>query len=940
MSVLLAVARREFASLFRVPLGWLALAFFTLISSWLFVKGVLVPGAPATMRPIFSTMGWLLLPVAPAISMRLFSEELRSGTIEPLQSSPASDYAVVFGKFLGAMAFLAALMLPTLVHAAVLWSYATPAPDPGPLIAGYLSVALLAGLFLSAGLLVSTATSNQTLAFLGAMVLILAMLVGPELASQALPTDESTLGGKVRNFILALRVGTRLEDFAKGVIDAGHIVAFVAWTGAFLVASAVSLESRRWRSVRSFSRALKFGGVSVALLSAMLVSAVLATLLGDRIGRRFDVTSTGEHRLTARTATLMRDVQVANASIEIIVAADWLAMDRRVREDLRDVLARFGREGNSVAIKTIDFAAASGRDEYGRLLARLAESQSAELTAAKAAVADALTRTPPLRTDLATVVVPGVDSLIATVPDIATLGPIVGRVQQAAAAVASTARGLAAAEERASTLLSRQIENVPVPAVDEAAANLRAALEASARQLLALEGELKALASAQPRAATNVRAAADGVRVRRELADTIADRLRTVPDLDVLRVAAAVGESSALIVRVDPAPRANRLRAQPLAKVIRPGESSADTKRRVESEISTAIAALTDPAPPIVVFLSSDPALAAGYQRDEEAAARLRERGVDVVWWDLIVSADPPSLAKLNPGNSRPVVYVVRMPDQTQLAYGQVAGGIERARQLADVAKGLSESGAGVLVCLSPAAISQTKEADAADRVLGPFGLIPRTDRPLFAEVRASGGSAVDVNAAARASVRVGTPHPFADAVGGATVLLPWATAVTATLPETQNVLDVVSSATWGESRWIDLRRAIAEGRTPSSMPRFDAGEDDRAGRWTVVATGEIGARRAVAVGSADWLSDALLRQRTTVDGRIVQVAAGNLDLFDAAISWLSGREVVSARGGGGSVAVVGSLSDDGRSRVAWILIAGLPLVVLGLGVGYRVVRG
>jgi ABC-2 type transport system permease protein len=235
----LTIARREFAAFFRVPLGWVAIALYLFLAGVLFAERILVPGEVASLRYLFSVSAFLLLPVAPAITMRLLSEELRSGTIEPLMTSPVSDAAIVAGKFAGAMMFLAAMLGPTLLHAFTLFAVGDPRPDPGPMVAGYLSLLLLGGLYVAVGMLFSSLTSNQTLAFLGTFLFLLVLLL--------VTSDMVQLPGPAARITNAMAIGPRLNDFAKGVIDTGHVAFFVAAAGWFLAMTYVSLQTRRWR---------------------------------------------------------------------------------------------------------------------------------------------------------------------------------------------------------------------------------------------------------------------------------------------------------------------------------------------------------------------------------------------------------------------------------------------------------------------------------------------------------------------------------------------------------------------------------------------------------------------------------------------------------------------------------------------------------------------
>ena len=95
------LAVRELVSMFRVPAGWIIIALFAFLSAVLFVNQTLIPGQPGSMRYFFSASAWLLIPIAPAISMRLMSEEYRTGSFESLRTTPAGDWAVACGQYLG-----------------------------------------------------------------------------------------------------------------------------------------------------------------------------------------------------------------------------------------------------------------------------------------------------------------------------------------------------------------------------------------------------------------------------------------------------------------------------------------------------------------------------------------------------------------------------------------------------------------------------------------------------------------------------------------------------------------------------------------------------------------------------------------------------------------------------------------------------------------------
>jgi ABC-2 type transport system permease protein len=241
MPIILAIATREFRSFFRLPVGWIVIALYLLLTGVIFAVAALVPGEPATLRGFFVASGFLMLPIAPAISMRLLSEEFRSGTAEPLMTSPVSDGSIVLGKYFGAAAFLIAMHVPTLVYPAVLLSVSEPAADPGPIAAGYLSLLLLGLLYLSIGTLASALTANQVLAFIGTLLfLMIAHLVTSDAVTPALPDAVSQV-------VMRFSLTQRLDAFARGLIDTGNVAFFLGVSAWFVVLASVALESRRWR---------------------------------------------------------------------------------------------------------------------------------------------------------------------------------------------------------------------------------------------------------------------------------------------------------------------------------------------------------------------------------------------------------------------------------------------------------------------------------------------------------------------------------------------------------------------------------------------------------------------------------------------------------------------------------------------------------------------
>lgn len=238
MSATIAIATRELRAFFRLPVGWVVLALYAALTGAVFVMDTLRPGEPATLRAFFATAGVLLMGVAPAISMRLFSEELRTGTLEPLLTAPVSDLALVLGKYLGSVLFLIALLLPTLAFPITLALVSDPKPDPGPILAGYLALLLLGSLVLAVGTAASAMTSSQTLAFLATLIVLLAFT----LTTSRLPSE---LNPRLGEALARWSPTTRLRDFARGVIAPSHAVYFLALAAVALSVAWGAVAGRR-----------------------------------------------------------------------------------------------------------------------------------------------------------------------------------------------------------------------------------------------------------------------------------------------------------------------------------------------------------------------------------------------------------------------------------------------------------------------------------------------------------------------------------------------------------------------------------------------------------------------------------------------------------------------------------------------------------------------
>jgi ABC-2 type transport system permease protein len=236
------IMRRELASYFATPLAYVfILIFLMLANAFTFYLGGFYERGQADLEPFFYFHPWLYLFLIPAISMKLWAEERKSGSIELLMTQPVTLWDAVLGKFLAAWVFTAlalALTFPLWITVNYLGS-----PDNGTIIAAYIGSLLLAGGFLAVGSCMSALTRNQVVAFiLGVVACFVLMLAGFPLV---LDVFRSWLPQALVDAIASLSFLTHFESIRKGVIDIRDLFYFAMLIGFFLFATSVAIDLRK-----------------------------------------------------------------------------------------------------------------------------------------------------------------------------------------------------------------------------------------------------------------------------------------------------------------------------------------------------------------------------------------------------------------------------------------------------------------------------------------------------------------------------------------------------------------------------------------------------------------------------------------------------------------------------------------------------------------------
>jgi ABC-2 type transport system permease protein len=236
MRNVLAIFKRELASYFDSPLALIVIpAFLFIVGGFSLFFQDIFEGGMASLRPMFFWCATSFLLLIPAVTMRLFAEEKRTGSIELLVTLPVTEGEMVLGKYLAALALMGLALSLTLSYLLTLAQLADP--DPGPIIGGYLGLALLGAAFCAIGTAASALTSNQVVAFL------MALLVGllPFASGYAL----ARVPGALLPVVQYLTFEYHFNNLARGVLDSRDLIYYGSVVALFLHIAVWALERRR-----------------------------------------------------------------------------------------------------------------------------------------------------------------------------------------------------------------------------------------------------------------------------------------------------------------------------------------------------------------------------------------------------------------------------------------------------------------------------------------------------------------------------------------------------------------------------------------------------------------------------------------------------------------------------------------------------------------------
>ena len=253
----LALVGKELNTLFVSPIAYTVLAVFYAVSGYFFYIILSffvqqssmrqmgpspfpmdVPGL--VMASYLGVLSTILLFLLPMVTMGIFAEERKRGTIELLLTSPITRLQLILGKFSAAMIFLMVMLVPAALKILLLFLYSDPAPSPSPYLVALLGVLLLGGALMAIGLFVSSLTENQIVAAAATFGIFIILWV-----LDASAESSTTIWNETLRYLAVLN---HYEDFTKGIIDTQHLVFYLSFVCLGLFLNSLSVDSEKWRS--------------------------------------------------------------------------------------------------------------------------------------------------------------------------------------------------------------------------------------------------------------------------------------------------------------------------------------------------------------------------------------------------------------------------------------------------------------------------------------------------------------------------------------------------------------------------------------------------------------------------------------------------------------------------------------------------------------------
>ena len=241
---MVTLLKKEIASFFSSLIGYIVITIFLLgtgLFLWVFDGELnIFQTGYAGLDGLFMIAPWIFLFLAPAISMRFFADESKSGTIELLFTFPISDRSIVLAKFFAGLTLMLIALIPTVLYYITVYALGSPVGniDTAATIGAYIGLVFLAGVYIAIGTFVSSVTDNQIISFIVSAALCFVFFIGFDFIAEVFPE------GFLKRTSMSLGIRQHYDSVSRGVVDTRDIIYFLSVMGFFLYLTMVSLEKK------------------------------------------------------------------------------------------------------------------------------------------------------------------------------------------------------------------------------------------------------------------------------------------------------------------------------------------------------------------------------------------------------------------------------------------------------------------------------------------------------------------------------------------------------------------------------------------------------------------------------------------------------------------------------------------------------------------------
>lgn len=238
--------KKEISGFFSSLSGYIVIIVFLIINGlfvWIFPgANNVIDSGYASLNGLFTIAPWVFLFLAPAVTMRMFSDEKKTGTIEMLLTRPLSDFQIIFAKYLAALTLVLFSLLPTLIYFYSVYQLGNPVGniDTGGTWGSYIGLFFLSAIYVSIGVFSSSITDNQVVAFIVGMLLCFIAYIGFDYLS------EFAVFKSINGLVINLGINEHYKSMSRGVIDSRDMVYFISVIAFFLLITKTKLQSRKW----------------------------------------------------------------------------------------------------------------------------------------------------------------------------------------------------------------------------------------------------------------------------------------------------------------------------------------------------------------------------------------------------------------------------------------------------------------------------------------------------------------------------------------------------------------------------------------------------------------------------------------------------------------------------------------------------------------------